>query len=124
MRYAGHKVLARSENGEWIEIQTDDGPAILRGYDPSLIEYETLQERQDEQAQKIRDEAGRRLVEATRATTLPEAISVAVTEFSETYEAGAPLPQKLKDLASIKNEMESLLYQVYTSAEPEGVWWP
>lgn len=83
---------------------------------------ERLAERRDEQAQKIRDEAGRRLVEATRATTLEEAIAASVTELSEAYEAGAPLPQHLKDRAAIKNEMESLLYQVYTSAEPEVVW--
>lgn len=60
----GYRVTGRSATpGEWIEIETGEGPAILRGYDPSLIEYESVEEAREAK----RAEIHRRAAEETEA---------------------------------------------------------
>lgn len=43
MRFNGQKIRAKAD--DWIEVETPDGPAVLRGYNPALIEYESEGER-------------------------------------------------------------------------------
>lgn len=52
MRFQGRKI--RANGGDWIEIETDEGPATLRGYDAALIEYESIEEAREEKRAEIR----------------------------------------------------------------------
>ncbi len=50
MSFNDSKILRHTSDE--LEVQTPEGPATLRGHDPSLIEYETLNEaKEDKQAE-------------------------------------------------------------------------
>ena len=52
MRFNGQTIHAKADG--WIEIQTEEGLATLQGYDPALIEYDSVDEAREEKRAEIR----------------------------------------------------------------------
>lgn len=121
MFFNAQKILSSSETpGEWIEIQTEDGPATLRSYDPSLIEYESVEEQREAKEQEAIERFSDLLRERTGSDTNDFAMSMSIVRFYKAYKAGET-PATLEELESLGDLAEQKIYEIRTAEDPESV---
>lgn len=116
MRFNGSKILRRSE--DWIEIQTEEGPATLRGYNPALIEYESVDEAREDKRKEIR----RRAEEETEAIAPRYAREKAARDIGRGRPPRARV-SRLDEIAEKAEELEDRLDAAGTIEEIEMVAW-
>lgn len=112
MRLNGMKILTRGE--DWIEVEAPDGSATLRGYDPALIEYESLDEAKREKTAEIR---ARVVSEADAVMPVWEFIYITRARISDSRVT------TLEAIARKGRDLEAQVQQATTVEEVQAITW-